>query len=177
MKNTLANNSGFTLVEILISLAVFAAIAGASSYVMMGILSANKSGVNRLQTTSNAQQVAEYIKSAWDSSNSTNAQYYKAVVNYSNACVPDLKLPKNVTVKVSNLDSRGLNPSTASSLGSCGANLTEKINPVVPMRRITIQSTGKATNTIVVDILDPCVKFRIQPSSGVNTISCLGSEE
>lgn len=151
-----ANRSGFTLVEVLVSLAIFALIATVILTSMLQLTRVDSGSRNKTSSDLQAQQVTEQVKTAWRSS-----------LDYSRNCVTDLSLPDGATVTSQPL-SVTLNPSAVSVLTDAAgtpiaaANVTActgtsaATSPVPVMRRLKVRTTsGSKTTEVVLDILAP----------------------
>lgn len=146
--------AGFTLVELLVAIALFAILIAVISSTMIGILGVNGKSQQRLASTSKVQKVVESIKASWSASPT------KSIANYGNACVEmEGSLPAGTTVQVQGLDKRGGSAGSAANVvfrqpGTCPTTVP---SGVPDMRRVTVKSTdaeGKAV-TIVLDMVNP----------------------
>ncbi|MCY1703398.1 type II secretion system protein [Deinococcus sp. SL84] len=153
--------AGFTLVELLVAIALFAILIAVISSTMIGILGVNGKSQQRLASTSKVQQVVESVKASWSppSVKSTEA-LDKVKANYGNICVEmQGALPAGTTVQVQGLDKRGGSAGSVANVvfkqpGACSATVPSGLPD---MRRVTVKSTdaeGKAV-TIVLDIVNP----------------------
>lgn len=158
---------GFTLVEILVAIALLGILAAVLTATLTGALGLNRQAQKQLDTTSQVQGVLENVRNAWAVQD-----------NYDKACAPNLIVPAGYTVKFVNLSSRA-EPLTTSgkalNAASCptgtvtnGALVGSPAKPPV-MRRVTVQSgtlpAGSATNaaptvgpqdvSLTLDILRP----------------------
>lgn len=156
--------SGFTLVEILVSILIFGLLMAVLTYTLLGSLRLNQEGQRQIGTAAQAQDVLEQIRAAWKG---------PGTVNYDRACAP-VSLPEGLTAVYVDLDSRA-NPLAAGGAGSavvvnpaegppvdCAA---QPLRPgpggsLPPIRRLTVQSEGSPGNpqsaqstTLTLDIL------------------------
>lgn len=149
--NVNARHQGFTLVEILVAIALFAILVAVMSSTLIGILGVNRGSQERLASTSEVQQVVETIKANWSDSDA----------NYGNICVElPSGLPAGTTVQVQGLDRRGGSAGAAAALSVKTG--TAKCPTTVPtslpdMRRLTVRSTDSQNKvvTIVLDVVAP----------------------
>ncbi|ADY25297.1 putative pilin, type IV [Deinococcus proteolyticus MRP] len=139
---------GFTLVEILVALALFAILAAVLSSTIVGLFGNTGDSQQRLNTTTNAQRILESVKSSW------NQQAY-----YDLACVNGL--PAGYQITIQSLDSRA-QPVTWSGARTAVANVCPALTapgtipPAPPMRRVTVTSRqNNQTTTLVLDLLRP----------------------
>lgn len=165
---------GFTVLEILVAIALLGILATVLTATLTGSLSLNRQAQRQLDTTSNAQQVLENVRNAWSVQS-----------NYDNACAPGLNVPTGYTVKFINLSSRAqpltaagavatgtaVAPSNdvtvqATCTAATGAKVGSGVAATVPvMRRVTVQSgtlganntqvTGPQDVALTLDILRP----------------------
>ena len=145
-----ANRSGCTLVEVLLSLAIFAVIATVILTSMLQLTKVDSGSRNKTSSDLQAQQVTEQVKAAWRSS-----------LDYGRNCVTGLSLPDGATVTSQPL-SVTLNPSAVSVLSSVAAPVTactvtsSVTSPVPVMRRLKVKTTsGTKTTEVVLDLLAP----------------------
>ena len=169
---------GFTLIEILVAIALLGLLAAVLTSTLTGSLSLNRQAQKQLDTTTNVQQLLEKVRSAWATQDS-----------YDKACAPSLIVPSGYTVKFVNLSSRAepvnsagtvvtgttaapsytlMTSATcpAASLTNGGSVGTSTIANPPTMRRVTVQSgtlpAGSTTPTVgaqdialTLDILRP----------------------
>lgn len=149
------SGQGFTLVEILVAIALLGILAAVLTATLTGALGLNRQAQKQIDTASQVQGVVEHIRNAWTVQDS-----------YDRACVPNLSLPSGYTLKFVNLSSRAqpitqanvvaspasaapsntLNVSTgATCTTSANAALTGGSVPV--MRRVTVQSGTLAADS------------------------------
>ncbi|RTR30251.1 PulJ/GspJ family protein [Deinococcus radiophilus] len=140
---------GFTLVELLVALAIFAVLAAVLSSTIVGLLGDTGNSQRRLSTTTDAQRILETVKASW------NQQGY-----YDLACVSSLPA-SGYQIAIQSLDSR------AQPLTLAGARTTVStscpaltalgtIPPAPPMRRVTVTTTQNGQSTrLVLDLLRP----------------------
>lgn len=155
--------SGFTLIEVLVAIALLSILIVVLSATLAGSLNLNRQSQQQLGTTSGVQQVMESIRNAW----TTQA-------NYNNACVPNISLPSGYRVTFVNLSTRAqpitqanevanpassapvnaMNVSTSTCTASSNATLTGGSFPL--MRRIIITSGSSSQDTsLSFDFLRP----------------------
>lgn len=159
-----AVQSGFTLIEVLIAIALLGILVAVLTATLTGSLNLNRQAQQQLGTTTGAQQVLESIRNAWTT-----------LANYDNACAPSVSLPSGYSAQFTNLSTRAepitqsntvaspassapvntLNTSTSTSC-TASANATLTGGGVPLMRRIIV-STGSSTQDTVLslDILRP----------------------
>ncbi|GMA15942.1 type II secretion system protein [Deinococcus metallilatus] len=143
-----AAEQGFTLIEILVAIALLGILAAVLTATLTGSLSLNRQAQRQLDTTSNVQQVMENVRNAWT-----------VLSNYNNACAPGMTVPSGYTVKFINLSTRAepinqnntiASPPTAapvntlntttSSTCTASTNATLTGGAVPTMRRVIVQS-------------------------------------
>ncbi|WP_345465229.1 type II secretion system protein [Deinococcus carri] len=120
-----ANEQGFTLVEILVAIALLGILAAVLTATLTGSLSLNRQAQRQLDTTSNVQQVIENVRNAWNTTS-----------NYDSACAPGLSAPDGYTVKFINLSSRA-QPLTAAGAVATGTT-------AAPSNNVTVQAACTA---------------------------------
>ena len=86
---------GFTLVEILVAIALLGILAAVLTATLTGALGLNRQAQKQLDTTSQVQGVLENVRNAWAVQDS-----------YDRACAPSLSKPDGYTVTFVNLSSR-----------------------------------------------------------------------
>lgn len=162
-----ASEYGFSLLEILVAIAIFVTIFTVITATMTGALKLNSQSQTQLSTTSQVQQVMESIRGSWNlppSGASITSAYY------DRACAPSSINLNNATAKYINLNSRGQpidnsgaiisNPSSVSialsnNCGSLGVVQMSNGSPY-PMRRLIVSTgTGPQDVTLSLDILRP----------------------
>lgn len=140
---------GFTLVEILVAIAILGILAAVLTATITGSLGLNRRAQQDLDSTTRAQQVIETVRNAWT-----------VQANYATACAPGVTLT-GMTVTFVNLDSRavprtaGTDKDAVQSSGCTAKN--DSVTGVAPaMRRLSV-STGSAVQdtTLTLDILRP----------------------
>ena len=139
---------GFTLVEILVAIALLGILAAVLTATLTGALGLNRQAQKQIDTASQVQAVLENIRNAWTVQDS-----------YDRACAPGVTLPSGYTVKFVNLSSRAqpitqsnsvASPATAAPSNtlniSSGTTCTTSANSALTdgsipvMRRVTVQS-------------------------------------
>lgn len=134
---------GFTLVEVLVAIALFGILMAVLIPSITALLGINRQGERQLNTTAQAQQVIESVKGAWQSA-----------AAYDSNCAPGLTLPTDVTLKSQTLDSRAQNPGTLGVVLT--ATCPAATGTPVPMRRVqVVAGTGTQTTTLTLDVLRP----------------------
>ena len=147
---------GFTLVEILMSVAVLGLLMVILTSTLTGSLGLNREAQQQLGTTAQAQQLVEQVRGAWTDQD-----------NYDRACAL-VTIPAGYSVNFQALDSRAnvLGTGTAAApaairtttCASQGVVNAPGSSPAVPppMRRLTVTSgTGRQDVTLTLDILTP----------------------
>lgn len=164
---------GFTVIEILVAIAMLGILAAVLTATLTGSLSLNRQAQRQLDTTSNVQQVMENVRNAWN-----------VLGNYDSACVPSINVPAGYTIKFINLSTRAepikqdnmvASPPTAAPVNTlntttsatctASANATLNGGAVPTMRRVVVQSgtlgagnsqvTGPQDVALTLDILRP----------------------
>lgn len=115
---------GFTLVEILVAIALLGILAAVLTATLTGALGLNRQAQKQLDTTSQVQGVLENVRNAWTVPD-----------NYAKACAPGLEIPVGYTVKFVNLDSR------AKPLTAAGAVATTTGATSAPSRDVQVTAT------------------------------------
>ncbi|MDV6374595.1 type II secretion system protein [Deinococcus arenicola] len=154
---------GFTLIEILVSIAILGILAAVLTTTLTGTLSLNRQSQRQLDTTARAQQLLESVRGAWALAPTAGASLSDF---YDRACVPSATVALNgLSAQYINLDSR------AQPFTSSAANITLAANCAVvaavqmgsgttatpyPMRRLIVSSgTGQQDVTLTLDVLRP----------------------
>lgn len=164
---------GFTIIEILVAIALLGILSSVLVATLTGSLNLNRQAQQQLDTTSNVQQIMENLRNAWN-----------VPANYRDACVPSITIPTGYTAKFINLNTRAApvtqgnviaNPATsaptntlnttASATCTASANATLNGGMLPPMRRVIVQSglpgpngsqvTGSQDIALTLDILAP----------------------
>lgn len=156
MRRAARRQAGFTLVEILVSIAILAVLAAVLTATLTGSLGLNREAQQQLGTTSQAQQLLEQVRGAWNDGE-----------NYDRACAP-VTIPTGYLVQFQSLDSRAnvLGTGTAGAPAAirttnCASQSVVNApgsSPAAPprMRRLTVTSqTGRQDVTLTLDVLRP----------------------
>lgn len=145
---------GFTLIEILVSVAILAVLVAVLTATLTGSLGLNRQAQRQLSTTSQAQQLLEQVRGAWADGDL-----------YERACAP-VTIPDGYSAQFQSLDSRGnvLGTGTAAApanirTANCAAqSVVNAPGGSAPprMRRLIVASqTGGQDTTLTVDVLEP----------------------
>lgn len=138
------SEQGFTLVELLVAIALLGVMLAVIIPGITGLLGINRTSERELNTTTQAQQVVEEVKGAW-----------QARAFYDANCVPGLALPTDTTLQSRPLDARAQNPGTAASV-SVASSCPATTGTVPTMRRVTVTAgTGAQATTLTLDLLRP----------------------
>ncbi len=157
---------GFTLIEILVAIALLGILASVLTATLTGSLSLNRQSQRQLDTATRAQQVLESIRGAWaDTSGGTISS------NYERACAPSSTVVLNgLSAKYINLNTRAqpINASGTVISTPSGTNVTLSANcagvslvqmtggATYPMRRLIVSSnTGAQDIVLTLDVLRP----------------------
>lgn len=117
---------GFTIIEILVAIALLGILTAVLTATLTGSLSLNRQSQKQLDTTTQVQGVLENVRAAW-----------KTQSNYDNACAPGVTLPSGYSIKFINLNSRA---APSKRTGPSGRRLT----PIPPkLARPATQSTSR----------------------------------
>lgn len=159
---------GFTIVEILVAIALLGILATVLTATLTGSLNLNRQSQRQLDTATRAQQVMESIRGAWVD---TSASGGSVSSNYDRACVPSSRVTLNgLSAKYINLNSRGQPINAAGTVLSApsATNVTIAVNcstqavnqmtsgAAYPMRRLIVSSsTGGQDITLTLDVLRP----------------------
>lgn len=135
---------GFTLLEVLVAIALFGILLAVLIPSITALLGINRQGEAQLNSATQAQQVIESVKGAWQND-----------AMYSSNCAPSLALPAGVAAKSQPLDSRAANPGVLVDIAR--AATCPAVPPFIPpMRRIQVTAgTGPQATTLVLDVLRP----------------------
>lgn len=152
-KNPLTSSEqGFTIIEILVAIAIIGVLTVVLSSTLIGTLGLNRDSQLQLDSATAAQQVMENIKGNWNTADD---------VNYDRVCAAII-LPTGSTAKFINLDSRGkplvLNdsgtPIKTSGCPSQPLNLVPStMQPPVMRRVIATAGTGSQATTLTLDVV------------------------
>ncbi|GHF74829.1 type II secretion system protein [Deinococcus ficus] len=142
---------GFTIVEILVAIAVFGILAAVLTATLTGALDLNRRNQQSLSATSRAQLVMEGVRGAWNLSDSAS---------YDRACAPDTVVRDGVSVQYQNLDTRGepLNATKSNVVfnADCPGLAMPTATAIPRMRRIIVSTgTGAQDVTLELDVLRP----------------------
>lgn len=137
--------AGFTLVEVLVAIALFGILMAVLIPSITALLGINRQGERQLNTTTQAQQVIESVKGAWQSA-----------ASYDSNCAPGLTLPTDVTLKSQTLDSRAQTTGTLVDVVRPAACPAPPATTPPVMRRVqVVAGTGTQTTTLTLDVLRP----------------------
>lgn len=166
-------DQGFTILEILVAIALLGILTAVLSTTLVGSLNLNRQSQRQLDTTSSVQGIMENIRNGWNETG-----------RYDSACVPGLSLPPGYTARFSNLNSRAeallldgtvvtgttvipqYPVEVVAASATCGTqsgdSLTSTPATVPTMRRVTVQSgtgnpqvIGPQDVALTLDILRP----------------------
>lgn len=152
MRRATQRQGGFTLIEILVSIAILAVLAAVLTATLTGSLRLNREAQQQLGTTSQTQQLLEQVRGAWNTAE-----------NYDRACAA-VTIPTGYSVKFLPLDSRAnvLGTSTAGTdirTTTCASqSVVNAPGSTLPprMRRLIVASqTGRQDVTLTLDVLRP----------------------
>ncbi|MPY66597.1 type II secretion system protein [Deinococcus sp. SDU3-2] len=156
MRGAARRQGGFTLIEILVSIAILAVLAAVLTATLTGSLGLNREAQQQLGTTSQAQQLLEQVRGAWSTQD-----------NYDRACAP-IALPAGYSVRFQSLDARAnvlgtgtAGAPTAIRTTTCATQSVVNApgsSPAAPprMRRLVVTSqTGRQDVTLTLDVLRP----------------------
>jgi prepilin-type N-terminal cleavage/methylation domain-containing protein len=161
-----AMGQGFTIIEILVAIALLGILASVLTATMTGSLNLNRQSQRQLDTATRAQQVLESIRGAWaDTAGGAVSS------NYERACAPLSTVVLNgLSAKYINLNTRAqpINASGTVISTPTSTNVTISANcagqPLVqmtggatyPMRRLIVSSnTGAQDIVLTLDVLRP----------------------
>lgn len=140
------SEQGFTLLEVLVAIALFGILVAVLIPSITALLGINRQGEAQLSSATQAQQLIESVKGAWQNS-----------AAYSSNCAPALTLPAGVTITLRSqpLDSRAGNPGALADV-TRAATCPAATAPVPPMRRVQVTAgTGPRATTLTLDVLRP----------------------
>lgn len=138
---------GFTLIEILVAIALLGLLTAVLTGTLTGSLGLNRQAQQQLSANSQGQRLIETARQAWTTGS-----------NYDSACVPGLNVPSGYVVRFINLDNRAapmaLDGTAASSPisypvevpasgAACAGNTGDSLSsPAAPpaMRRVRVVS-------------------------------------
>lgn len=143
----------FTLVEILVALALLGILTAVLVTTMTGSLSLNRQSQRQIGTASRAQDLIERVRGAWA------APAFGLSTNFAKACAELPETPE-YTVEYRDLDARANPTDTAPKpvrRGNCAAQPAALAgSSLPPMRRLIVTSqTGGQDVALSLDILKP----------------------
>ncbi|MEF2280436.1 type II secretion system protein [Deinococcus sp. YIM 134068] len=147
---------GFTLVELLVAIALLGVMLAVVVPGITGLLGVNRSSERELNTTTQAQRALEEVKGAWQAAPGlTDAQLSQVRARFDSNCVPGLVLPTGVTLQSRPLDSRAQTPGILGNV-SVAASCPAATGTTPAMRRVTVTAgTGTQATTLTLDVLRP----------------------
>lgn len=156
MRRAAQRQEGFTIMEILVSVAILGVLAAVLTATLTGSLGLNREAQQQLGTTSQAQQLLEQVRGAWNDQD-----------NYDRACAA-VTIPTGYSVRYQSLDIRANVQGTGTAAAPAAIRTTtcasqSVVNapgssPAAPprMRRLTVTSgTGREDVTLTLDVLRP----------------------
>lgn len=141
------SEQGFTLIEVLVAIALFGILLAVLIPSITALLGINRQGEAQLSSVTQAQQLLESVKGAW-----------QKVDAYDSNCAPGLTLPAGVTVALRSqpLNSRAGSPGALADIVRPAACPTPPVTPPPAMRRVQVTAgTGPQATTLVLDVLRP----------------------
>lgn len=154
--------TGFTLIEVLVSIALLGILIAVLTATLTGSLNLNRQSQQQLGTATGAQRAMENVRNAWTTQ-----------TNYDKACAPGVSLPSGYTAQFVNLSTRAEPVTQANAVASpassapsnalntastCTASTNAALSSgsVPLMRRIVVSSGSGAQNTTLsLDVLRP----------------------
>ncbi|WP_019588093.1 type II secretion system protein [Deinococcus apachensis] len=151
-----SRQQGLTLVEVLVALALFGVLMAVLLPSITALLGINRQGERQLNGTTQAQQVIESVKGAWqDTPGMTAAQLQQAQDRFDANCVPGLSLPSGVTARSQERTSRAA-VITGKTLVDIVAACPTTSTTSPAMRRVQVSAgTGAQMVTLTLDVLRP----------------------
>lgn len=158
---------GFTLIEILISIAILGILVSVLAATLIGTLSLNRQSQLQLDTSARAQQLLESIRGAWAVAPAAGASLS---LYYDRACAPSASVALNgLTAQYINLNARAQSVNSSGMVVASPSPTNVTISstcatvPAVqmssgpyPMRRLVVSSgTGPQDVTLTLDLLRP----------------------
>ena len=135
--------AGFTLVEVLVAIALFSILMAILIPSITGLLGINRQGERQLSTTTQAQQVIESVKGAWQIiPGMTPAQLAEVQARFDGNCVPGLALSSGITAQSQERTSRA-------------ATITSPILPPTAGRTGPKRPAASASSRVNTQILAP----------------------
>lgn len=122
---------GFTIIEILVAIALLGILTAVLTATLTGSLSLNRQSQKQLDTTTQVQGVLENVRAAW-----------KTQSNYDNACAPGVTLPSGYSIKFINLNSRAAPLKADGTLWQAPDPNPTKAGP--PSNTVNVQATCTA---------------------------------
>lgn len=127
--------SGFTIVEVLVAVALFAIVLLVVLVPITGLFGLTKRSTVQVTATGLAQQWVEQVKGQWQDG-----------PTYTRACIAALP-PEGVTISLQDKDVRGNNINAAYSVANCAA-ATPQPAPA-PLRLITVTATVDTVESVL----------------------------
>jgi len=137
-----ARKSGFTLIEVLIAMVIFAILMLAVTQSLLPVFALTRESQVQLQANQRAQAVLEAIRSAWQDP-----------VKYRRTCAP-IALPTGVTVEVQALNDK-LDPGASLPFST---NCPHATPERAPAKRVTVRvkgPRGKERVALTMDLPEP----------------------
>lgn len=125
--------AGFTIIEVLIALALLVTVLAISSTPIINAFSMSARSKRTVSGTSSAQQVLEVIRGQWQTQ-----------ATYDNTCVSSYTLPTGASVTVGAFDTR-YNALTTPTFAASATATCSGTNSNAPIKRVTVTVTSNGT--------------------------------
>jgi prepilin-type N-terminal cleavage/methylation domain-containing protein len=140
-RNAKKRLSGFTIIEVLVAIALFAIVVLVILVPITGLFGLTKKSTSQVSATNLAQQWVEQVKGQWQSGTA-----------YDPACLASLP-PSNVVISIRDEDVQGnvvTNPTPSTQLPAPADNPSYSVvsctgavakDPIAPLRLVTVKAT------------------------------------
>lgn len=148
--------AGFTLVEVLVAIALFGILMAVLLPSITALLGINRQGERQLNTTAQAQQVIESVKGAWQiTPGMSSTQIGEVQGRFDSNCVPGLTLDAGVTAQSQERTSRAAAIGGKSMINVVSTCPAAPATPPVMRRVQVVAGTGAQATTLTLDVLRP----------------------
>lgn len=144
------HTQGFTILEVLVSIAVLAIVLVMVSSIMTGLFSSNRQVEQRQNLSVRLQETAEDLRRHWLDPAAVSASETRGTYRLRRTCLEGFTVPTGMNVTVWDVTPDGQGNFTVSSsytLSSDCASATQR--PSRSVRRVRIQTSGGGTSNEV----------------------------